>query len=65
MQTLIKQILEKYRIARTTSAYNSQNEVFKLFKELTAIIADFEFIKTNPNLVTKFSCGIGNWAMNH
>jgi MoxR-like ATPase len=62
MQNLIKQILEKYRIARTTSAYNSQNEVFKLFKELTAIIADFEFIKTNPNLVTKFSCGIGNWA---
>lgn len=62
MKDLIQSILDKYPNARASSSYSGEHEVFKLFSSLRDKVAELDFIKGNPNLVVKFSCGKGNWA---
>jgi len=61
MKTIIQSILDKYPSARA-SRFSGDHEIFQLFNSLKDQIAEFDFIKSNPNLVVKFSCGKGNWA---
>lgn len=62
MQKIIQDILDKYPTARASSRFSGEHEVYKLFANLKDEISNLEFIKSNPSLKVKFSCGQGNWA---
>ncbi len=62
MRELLKDILEKYPTARASTSFGGQHEVRSLFEKLKDGISSLEYVKTNPNLVVKYSYGKGNWA---
>ena len=62
MNELIQSILEQYPMARESSRFSGDNEVYQLFKQLKDEIANLDCVKDNSNLIVKFSCGQGNWA---
>ncbi len=62
MKELIQSILDKYPSARASSRFSGDHEVYKLFALLKDEISNLKFIKDNPSLKVKFSCGQGNWA---
>lgn len=62
MQNLIQSILNKYPLARASSRFSGEHDVFELFRSLRDEIAGLDFIKSNSNLIVRFSCGQGNWA---
>lgn len=62
MRELLKAISEKYPKARANSSFGGQHEIRSLFEELKTNMSYLGFIKSNQNLVVKYSYGKGNWA---
>ncbi len=62
MRDLLKAILEKYPAARKSTSFGGQHEIRSLFEQLKDEVSDLQFIKSNPNLLVKYSYGKGNWA---
>ena len=62
MIEVLRKILEKYPIARETTAFGGMHEIRSLFESLKESISSLEFIKNNQNLLVKYSYGKGNWA---
>ena len=62
MRELLKNILEKYPTARATTSFGGQHEVRALFERLKDSISSLGYIKSNSNLLVKYSYGKGNWA---
>ena len=63
MRDLLKEILEKYPVARKSTSFGGQHEIRSLFERLKDKVSDLQFIKSNPNLLVKYSYGKGNWAL--
>ena len=62
MRELIKAILEKYPTARATTQFGGQHEIRSLFEKLKDKVSALDFVKSNTNLIVKYSYGKGNWA---
>lgn len=62
MRELLKAILEKYPTARATTKFGGQHEIRSLFEQLKEKISSLDFVKSNENLLVKYSYGKGNWA---
>lgn len=62
MRELLKAILEKYPTARATTQFGGQHEIRSLFEKLKDEVSALDFVKSNTNLIVKYSYGKGNWA---
>lgn len=62
MREILRNILEKYPNARSTTSFGGHHEIRSLFESLKESIQSLEFVKNNHNLLVKFSYGKGNWA---
>lgn len=62
MRKLLKEILEKYPTARVTTQFGGQHEIRSLFDKLKDEVSALDFVKSNTNLIVKYSYGKGNWA---
>jgi hypothetical protein len=62
MRELLKQILEKYPSARANTSFGGQHEIRSLFEKLKDEVSALDFVKSNTNLIVKYSYGKGNWA---
>jgi hypothetical protein len=62
MRELLKAILEKYPTARATTQFGGQHEIRSLFDKLKDEVSALDSVKSNTNLIVKYSYGKGNWA---
>lgn len=62
MREFLKAILEKYPTARATTQFGGQHEIRSLFDKLKDEVSALDFVKSNTNLIVKYSYGKGNWA---
>ena len=62
MQEQIERLLQLYPTARASTSFKGPHEVQREFQSLQADIENIAVIKSNPNLMVKYSYGKGNWA---